>query len=252
MDNDRKSFDKKPYGDDNGYGSDYRMDNDRKSFDKKPYGDDNGYESQYQQSYKPDYKPVKDDRDKSKDNKVDIKKIKCNNINININSGNATTGNGDNNNTTNGNGDNGNKTDGFKKINRDGFTFICINNNNNIAGGGGAGDGDGDGNGPFPPPSECTDCFLPTNEGGPVPPGLLTMLNAYLATTPVVVGDAPAQIVGNVAGLCALIDAEGGISEAQIRAILNAALPGGSAPPVIDRIVECLEDLGLILLTAPI
>ena len=125
---DKKKDDSYGYAD---YGKD-RYD-DRKSYDKKPYGNDNGYyESQYTSSYKPDYKPKytsydkKDDRDKStKDSSsksIDIKKIKCNNININLNNGQGG----------NGNGDNGNKTDGFKKINRGGFTFICINNNNNV------------------------------------------------------------------------------------------------------------------------
>jgi hypothetical protein len=157
------SYGSSDYRDDNkrydSYGSpDYGMDNNY----QKSYGNDNGYDSQYQ-SYKSDYKPQypsygkdKDDRDKSKDSSknVDIKKIKCNNININLNAGTGTTTNG---NTTNENGDNGNKTDGFKKIERDGFTFICINNNNNVGGGGGAADGDnGDnGNGDLTPCEEC-------------------------------------------------------------------------------------------------
>ncbi|HJU59046.1 MAG TPA: hypothetical protein VJ583_04810 [Nitrososphaeraceae archaeon] len=101
------------------------------------YGMDNNYQKIY----------GKDNIYKSKDS-VDIKKIKCNNINININTGNATDGNGDNGNTTNGNG---NTTDGVKKIKRDGFTFICINNNNNEAGAGG--------NVTEPEPETCEECF---------------------------------------------------------------------------------------------
>jgi hypothetical protein len=66
---------------------------DRKSYDnKRSYGNDYGYDKSQNQpaSYKPDYKPVKDDkRDKSKDSKVDINKLKCINTNLNINGENA-------------------------------------------------------------------------------------------------------------------------------------------------------------------
>jgi hypothetical protein len=123
----------------NSYESDYGMDNNY----MKSYGNENGYESQYQSPYEPDYKPQylsygEDNRDKSKDsNSVSINKIKCNNINVNINNGQGTN-NG--NTTTNGNETN----DGFKKINKDGFAFVCINNNNNIVVG-------GDGNEIIPP-----------------------------------------------------------------------------------------------------
>ena len=98
--NDEKSYEIDSYG----Y-SDYGMDNnDRKTYDKRSYGNDNGYESQYQ-SYKPDYKPKhpsyndKDDRDKSKDNikkSININKLNCINTNLNINgnnSGNISIGN---------------------------------------------------------------------------------------------------------------------------------------------------------------
>gem|GEM_PF-5838902 len=62
------------------YGMD-SYDDDRKSYDKRSYGNDYGYdESQYQHSYKPDYKPQyqsygeKDDR-RDKSNKDNSKSI---------------------------------------------------------------------------------------------------------------------------------------------------------------------------------
>ena len=110
----------------NSYKSDYKIDNDYKD----NYGKDS-YELQY-----PSY--GKDDRDKSKKDSssknVNIKKIKCNNVNVNINDGQGSTGNGDNGNTIN---ENGNTTDRFKKFNKDGSAFVCINDNSNVVVGGG-------------------------------------------------------------------------------------------------------------------
>ncbi|MGE3859130.1 MAG: YncE family protein, partial [Nitrososphaeraceae archaeon] len=96
----------------------------------------------------------------------------------------------------------------------------------------------------------CDDCFLPTNQGGPIPPGQLTALNSYLANNEVVVGNAEPQIVGNVTGLCELIEEEGGITVEQLITILTDASPGQSNPQVIEDIIECLG--GLILEDADI
>ena len=64
-----------------------------------------------------------------------------------------------------------------------------------------------------------------------------------------VVGDAPVQVVTYVMGLCQLIRAEDGITEAQITTILTNAflLSGMSNPTAIAGVIECLEELELIL-----
>ena len=136
-------------------------DDDRKSYDKRSYGNDYGYdESQYQHSYKPDYKPQyqsygeKDDRrDKSnKDNSksIEINKINCINSNININGNNTGDINLGNkgqgylgaNAYGDGEGNNGEGYyyDGQNYKNNDDKGSDCIinnnNTNNNIAGGG--------------------------------------------------------------------------------------------------------------------
>jgi hypothetical protein len=251
MDNRYNSYGSSDYGNDNSYGSsyyerdnsygsDYGRDNDRKS-----YGNDYGYESQYHPSYKPDYKPQyssydkKDDnRDKSKDNKsVDIKKIKCNNININFNAA-GGTGNGNNGNTTNGNDNNGNKTDGFKKIERDGFTFICINNNNNVAGGTGGGnvtDGADEEEG-------CEECFdqLTGRVAEALANGLangfdIDGLNVPAGTS--------------IEELCVLLEgANISLTASELLTLINQVLPNATDAEItqILQLVFCLEDLGLI------
>jgi hypothetical protein len=138
-DHEKKDNDRQSYGKDNSI--EVKIDNTIDNKYGKPYENDNNYyQSQYPSpSYKSSYIPqyqsydgkdsynsYKSTKDSSKN--VNIKKIKCNNINLNINNGQSGTGNDSNGNTTSGNG---NTTDGFKKINRDGFTFICINNNEN-------------------------------------------------------------------------------------------------------------------------
>ena len=169
--------------------SDYGMDrsyDDRKSYDKKPYGNDNGYyESQYSSSYEPDYKPKhssydKDDRDKSKKDSskksVNINKIKCINTNLNINGNNA------------GNVSIGNKGQGYLAVSTsvgggyggdDGYSkqgkgFDCVINNNNtntnivsnVTGGGGGGN---------VPEITCEECFEEN-----LPAQTFTQLNATL------------------------------------------------------------------------
>src|SRR5688572_2602457 len=77
------------YGIDDSYG-------DKKSYDKRSYGNDYGYDKTQYQSHKPDYYKPKytsydgkdDSRDKSKDS-VNINKLKCINNNLNINGNNT-------------------------------------------------------------------------------------------------------------------------------------------------------------------
>jgi hypothetical protein len=224
----------------NRYGStDYGMDNDRESYDKKSYGNDYGYESQYS-SYGKD-----DNRDKFKDNSknVDIKKVKCKNINININAagGSGTTTNG---NTTNGNDNNGNKTDGFKKIDRDGFTFICINNNNNVAAGAGGGADDGgdnggdNGNGQFP--EECA-CF---NE---FPNGALMQLENYLNENPQTIG--VTTDIDTVEKLCQALIINQPVDTEILVDLFQDAQPGmggDELPEPWERLLTCLWEDGLL------
>ena len=127
-------------------------DDDRKSYDKKSYGNDNSYKPQYT-SYDKD-----DSRDKSKDDNksVDIKKIKCINTNLNINGNNTADINVGNKGQVNlggyssagsgygGEGYNNNKND-------KGFTCIINNNNTNI--GGNVTDGNGN------ETNTCEECF---------------------------------------------------------------------------------------------
>ncbi len=228
------------YGKDNSYGSDYGKDN---SYDKRSYGNDYGYESQYQPSYKPDYKPQypsydkKDDRDKSKDNKsVDIKKIKCNNININLNAagGSGTTTNG---NTTN--GDNGNKTDGFKKIDRDGFTFICINNNNNVAAGAGGGGNVTNG---ADEEEGCEECFdqLTGRVAEALAEGLANGFTIDGLTVPA--GTSIEQ-------LCELLDgANISLTAQEVLFFIAQVIPAPTDAEITEvlKLLFCLEDLGII------
>jgi hypothetical protein len=236
--------DRKSYGMDDSYGyPDYR--DDKKKYhsygptefgmdkDKKPYGMDS-YEPEYQQSYKPDYKPTypsygeKDNRDKSKDDKnvIDIKKIKCNNINVNLNAA-GGTGNGDNGNTPN---ENGNKTDGFKKIDRDGFTFICINNNNNVVSGGNVTEQE-------PDQVTCEECFSILSDADRE--GFLGIVDAILTSLNV-----PHEELLTIGDLCEFLETS---TYQDKRALLNSALNSESVPAAdINSILSCLEELGIL------
>ena len=190
------------------------------------------------------------DKDHKKvDKKVSVSSLKCNNINVNVNGltldvfppflgGNDIAAAETADPTTEAASFAG--SGGHDKSEFNNFKFICINNNNNTV--------IQQQQPPVPPiiPENCDDCFLPTNVGGPVPPGLLTQLNNFLAANEVVI-DGVSQNVGDVQGLCDAIVAAGGISEAEIETILNDALTGQAAPPVIDRIIACLDQVGLIL-----
>jgi hypothetical protein len=242
------SYESTDYQDDkvkkyNRYGStDYGMDNDRESYDKKSYGNDYGYESQYS-SYGKD-----DNRDKFKDSSknVDIKKVKCKNINININTsgGSGTTTNG---NTTNGNGDNGNKTDGFKKIDRDGFSFICINNNNNIVAGGETPPTPP----PVPPVDECLLCFEETTQA------LRDAINTFLAEQGVIIVAPGIEIpanVNNFEDLCDWLTEEAPLllTQEQINDLIAAfASATGQPEGDVEDLVDCLIDAGLIEVVPP-
>jgi hypothetical protein len=131
---------------------------------QKTYGkDNNSYKSQYQSSYKPDYKPQyqsygKDDRDKSKDSSISLKKIKCINTNLNIkgnNAGNVSIGNkgqavyaeeGYSGTYSSDNGGYGGE--GYSKQDKG---FDCVINNNNI--------NNNFGNEPTLEPLTCEECF---------------------------------------------------------------------------------------------
>ena len=77
-------------------------------------------------------------------------------------------------------------------------------------------------------PNSWDECFNSIHFGSPLPPDLRDDLDRYIATTPVVVDDAPEQVVRGVQGLCDLINSEDGIPRVQITTILtNAFLLSG-------------------------
>jgi hypothetical protein len=165
----------------NSYGSDYGMDNydNKKSYDKKPYGNENdyGYESQYQPSYKPNYKPTeypsyfgkdnnyyKSQKDSNNKKSITLNKIKCINDNININGNNTGNISIDNNGaaeegyvgvySSNGGGYDGSEgyyDDGYDNKRSKSFDCIINNNNTNTNIGGGSGNQTVPGNQTTPP-----------------------------------------------------------------------------------------------------
>ena len=191
----------------------------------------------------------KDNRhDKSKGSSVNVKFI-CNNINvdglnIDVNprdivsslAGAQAQEEGNQEVSANSMGNNERNHEFIKQNGGKDFTFICEQNNN------------GNGNGPPNGVGDCDRCFLPINvPGGIIPPGLLTMLNDYLAE------ELPA--IGDVEGLCELIERLAGtpreVTENQIERLLNAALPGEANTPVIAAIIECLLEENLITPSGP-
>lgn len=107
----------------------------------------------------------------------------------------------------------------------------------------------GDGN--VPPPGNCDDCFETTNNGGPIPPGLLMMLNEFLDGQAITLGGGQITGIDNVDELCnTIVELSATTTPAtadEIRQILEDAWAGqGNAPPVIDRVIECLLSLDLI------
>ena len=125
-------------------------------------------------------------------------------------------------------------------LNKANVNLCIINDNDNIViGGDNATNGVGT-------PNFCDQCFNSIRFGGSIPPDLRDDLDRYLATTLVNVGNAPAQVVGHVAGLCDLINAQDGITVAQVTTILTNAFHR-SDPNAIVGVIECLEELELIL-----
>ena len=99
----------------------------------------------------------------------------------------------------------------------------------------------------------CGDSFLSKNEGGSLPPDVLSELNSYLSHNPVAIGDEPLTNAKNVDGLCVLINLiesentdERAANEEQIRNIFNAALQEKSNLPIINSTIDNLLNLGLI------
>ena len=92
-------------------------------------------------------------------------------------------------------------------------------------------------------PENCNDCFLPTTEGGFIPPDTLTKINNYLAT-------AYLEGVSNVEDACDAIAGLAGtanqVSEEELRNMLSVALKDDEDLQVIDKIIECLLELKLI------
>lgn len=255
MDTGYNSYDdRKSYGMDDSYGvsdyrddkkkydsygaSDYGMDNDRKSYD-------NSYKSQYQ-SYKPDYKPVKDDkRDKSKDSKVDINKLKCINTNLNINgenAGNVSIGNkgaaadggyvGGGYSSVDGSegygsGD-GYYNDGYNKNKKDnGFDCIINNNNTNI---------NTVGSGNQTEPLTCEECFTEN-----LSPGQLNNLTSVLSSSD----------LRDLEGLCEALSNSTLTNQQKIFLLsaifISAGITIETDVDVVLRVLACLDELGLII-----
>jgi hypothetical protein len=238
--------DKKRY--DDSYGpTDYRDNKDRKSYDKKPYGNDNGYESQYQPSYKPNYKPVKDDkRDKSKDSNksVSLNKIKCINTNLNINGNNA------------GNVSIGNKgqgylgtyssdgSGGYGDKQGKGFDDCIINNNNtntNVAGGGGN----------VTTPLTCEECFNANLTLAGIITDILE-LPGGISLFPVFPDISIGGNVMTIAQLCDFFEeqiSEGNIPQTGLIDVINAILnrdteiSAFASEESIEALYECLLDV---------
>jgi hypothetical protein len=179
---------------------------------------------------------------KSKDSNVIVKKIKCTNINNNINGdiiGDVSVGNGqvgaaaaeDERDSSVGSfGGNDDQYNGYDSGYTKDKDFVCIinNNNNNIRG-----DNATDGNGNET--EICEDCFLPTTEGGPIPPNLLFILTQSLLVI-------PAQ---EIEGFSDILET-GEFTEDQLRDFLENVFEMVDAQLVIDQIIGCLISLGLI------
>ena len=97
-----------------------------------------------------------------------------------------------------------------------------------------------------PTPQNCEDCF-DTRPDGPWPPGLLTQLEDFLAEGVTFHG----VEIFSVADLCEVLVAAAATADpvtvGELEELLNAALPGEAAPPVIARTITCLLELGLIV-----
>jgi hypothetical protein len=115
-----------------------------------------------------------------------------------------------NNERPNGERNGGNKQHDDKKI-----VFICINNGN------------------VPPPVDvifCEDCFITTRDGGFVPVGQLRNIVEFLDE----------NFNADLEDLCRAIES-GRITEGQLEALLNAALPG-SQQRLVGLLLDCLSE----------
>jgi hypothetical protein len=84
-------------------------------------------------------------------------------------------------------------------------------------------------------------------KGGTLPPPLFADLERYLAIAPITVRGSPGTIVGDVEGLCNLIEKQGGIRQEDVSNILGNAfdpiiIPGGQ----LQQVLDCLEEEGLL------
>jgi hypothetical protein len=208
-------------------------------------------------SYQKSYDKKDDNRDKSKDS-VNIKKVKCDNINVNVNGipGNLSSlsflkgivddkdDGADRNMSSYGSYGNGESYGddrtygGHSDKDKDGFTFICINNNNNVVGGTGGGnvtDGADEEEG-------CEECFdqLTGRVAEALANGLangfdIDGLNVPAGTS--------------IEELCVLLEgANISLTAQDLLILINQVLPNATDAEItqILQLVFCLEDLGLI------
>ena len=211
---------------------------------QKTYGKDNIYDKSQYQSYKPDYKPKypsyeKDDRDKSKDSKFDINKIKCINNNVNINGNNIGDINVGNKGqaayaeegylgaySSGGSGYSGERYyDGYNKQDK-GFECIINNNNTNIniAGGGNQTE-----------LLTCEECFTTNlNETQ------LENLTDVLSSRP---------DIADLEGLCELLSNATITNEIKLLALIVLFNEAGITDEnILRKVLACLADLKLITL----
>ena len=236
MDSSYDSYQPSPkYTNNNSYESQYGME----SYEKPSYGKDN-YEPREYPSYKEEYpKYVKEnDGYKSKkdtNNSVSINKLNCINNNVNINGNNTrdiNVGNSGSSATTNGgNGEGylgvgslgGNYGEGYGKQNK-GFDCIINNNNNNINLISGNNQTE---------QLTCEECFTEN-----LSVEQLNNLTELLSTSPT---------LGNLEGLCEQLSNATLTNQQKILGLIFIFSEAGiTDETAFLRILECLEELGLI------
>jgi len=234
----------------NGYEPDYEMD----SYDKKLYRNDYNEQPKEYPSYKQDYnKPEypqygKDNSYKSNDNSykskkdssssVSINKLNCINNNVNINgnnAGNISLGNSGSSATTSpgtdegyvgvgsvgGNGEGYDNGDNKQK----GEIFSCIINNNNI--------NNNFDNETIPEPITCEECFTENLSAEQ-----LDNLTEFLAVNP----------VGSLEGFCEQLSNATFTNQQKLLGLVFVFFEAGiTDEDAFLRILECLEELGLII-----
>jgi hypothetical protein len=204
-----------------------------KTAQAQPYYEFNNYgppeypDNRYQKSYGKD-----DNRDKSKDIKsIDINKIKCINTNININGNNAGNISLGNKGAAEGysgaysSGSNGYSDKGYSKQDK-GFECIINNNNTNLVGG----------SNQTEPLLTCEECFTENlNEEQ------LNNLTDVLSRS----------LVVNLEGLCEQLSNATLTNQQKLFGLsaifINAGITIETDADTILRVLECLEELGLII-----